>query len=337
MARQLRIAGTERPRFKEIDSAAERYQEARQEATHAKDVEAKAKESLVATMKRHGVSEYLDQDAIPPLLITVETGPDKVKVTERHLRSAADPEAEAAADRILEGAGAGELNDPSLKGDAVAKIKGRSSEVAAAVKGFRDALPEGTRVTVPNPLEDAELETAQLRRELAEARRELERALRPPTFTELAALKATLDPIRVSATESLDNIARRLVREERNLRIERAEWQAKHAGAVKHAEILEENLEEERDVVEVTRAKVDGLEAEGRQLREQRQVEQLRADLAEQKAAELTAQIPVALAPVLARDGSQTVELNEEDWGRLRELSAVKEHTASLLEEPSHG
>jgi hypothetical protein len=67
-----------------------------------------------------------------------------------------------------------------------------------------------------------DLESAQV--EILNLKAAAERAQRSPDFGELARLKAALDPLRVSATEPLDNIARRLLRELDVTQRERQEW-----------------------------------------------------------------------------------------------------------------
>jgi hypothetical protein len=121
MPRQLRIAGTEKKPIPEIDRAAETLRATREECSAAKDREARAKDALITAMRKHGVTEYVDEDSVPSLVITLSVGPDKVKLVERRTVDLSDPVAEADADRILEEAGDGELNERSLKGPAEAR------------------------------------------------------------------------------------------------------------------------------------------------------------------------------------------------------------------------
>jgi hypothetical protein len=86
MPRQLRVPGTERPRFREIDQAAEKYREVRDELESVKTRESTAKDRLIAAMKAYAQTEYVDEDAVPPLRITLSAGPDKVKVKETRIR-----------------------------------------------------------------------------------------------------------------------------------------------------------------------------------------------------------------------------------------------------------
>lgn len=137
MPRQIRIPGTEAKQNKALNAAAEAYVTARDERMAKTEVEVDAKEALIREMKKADVTTYRDDEATPPLIVTLVPGKDQVKVTEqasesegdddeetprpRRGRSAAaassDP-LEAEADRILANAGDGKLNDPKLKGKA---------------------------------------------------------------------------------------------------------------------------------------------------------------------------------------------------------------------------
>jgi hypothetical protein len=76
---------------------------------------------------------------------------------------------------------------------------------------------------------------------------EIVRAKRTPTFGELAELKALLDPLRVSSTETLDNIVRRVLRELTNVTTERDDALEKR---VAYGRELEE-LQVQRDRADV--------------------------------------------------------------------------------------
>jgi len=83
MARkQLEIAGTERPRIKEIDDAAEAYQDAKKKRMKLTEQEVDAKKALGAVMRKNKVEVYRDDNASPPLLVVLTPGEDKIKVTE---------------------------------------------------------------------------------------------------------------------------------------------------------------------------------------------------------------------------------------------------------------
>lgn len=82
MARkQLPIPGTEKPTITEVDSAAESYVEARDDRMTLTDKESDAKEALISVMKKHNLEVYCDENAIPPLVVTIIPGEDKVKVS----------------------------------------------------------------------------------------------------------------------------------------------------------------------------------------------------------------------------------------------------------------
>jgi hypothetical protein len=78
--KQAQIPGTERKTVKEIDDAAAAYVEARDARKEAGEVEVEAKDSLIAVMKKHGVSVYRDVEA--NLVVHVVPGKDGVKVQE---------------------------------------------------------------------------------------------------------------------------------------------------------------------------------------------------------------------------------------------------------------
>jgi hypothetical protein len=88
--RQLEIKGTERTTIKEVDTAVEAYVEARDERMKLTDREVEAKEALIAVMRNHKLTVYTDENAVPPLVITLIPGEDKVKV-----RRAEEEEGEA--------------------------------------------------------------------------------------------------------------------------------------------------------------------------------------------------------------------------------------------------
>lgn len=79
--KQLSIAGTEGKKIREIDVAAEAYEEARDKRMALTEKETEARENLIAAMKKAKVSVYRDDDAAPPIIVTLVPGVDKVKVT----------------------------------------------------------------------------------------------------------------------------------------------------------------------------------------------------------------------------------------------------------------
>ncbi len=79
--KQLQIAGTEKKSIKEVDLAAESYVEARDERMKLTEKEVEARDSLLAVMQKHKLDLYRDDDASPPLLVTIIEGDAKVKVS----------------------------------------------------------------------------------------------------------------------------------------------------------------------------------------------------------------------------------------------------------------
>lgn len=79
--KQMKIPGTEPKTIKEVNDAAEAYVDARDERMKKTEKEVEAKEALVAVMKKHDLQVYKDDDAEPPLIVTLTPGVDKVKVT----------------------------------------------------------------------------------------------------------------------------------------------------------------------------------------------------------------------------------------------------------------
>ncbi len=79
--RQKSIPGTERETNREIADAAENYVEQRDKRIAMSETETGAKDALIAVMKAHGITVYRDDDADPPLTITLSSK-DNVKVTE---------------------------------------------------------------------------------------------------------------------------------------------------------------------------------------------------------------------------------------------------------------
>ncbi len=79
--RQQSIPGIERKANREINDAAENYVEQRDKRMKLSEYESEAKEALIAVLKKSGISVYRDDDADPPLVITLSTK-DNVKVSE---------------------------------------------------------------------------------------------------------------------------------------------------------------------------------------------------------------------------------------------------------------
>lgn len=80
--RQTQIPGTEDREIKEVNAAAEAYVTQRDKRMKLTEKEVEAKEALIAVMKKHGLTVYRDDEAAPPLIVTLTPGKDKVKVTE---------------------------------------------------------------------------------------------------------------------------------------------------------------------------------------------------------------------------------------------------------------
>lgn len=78
--RQQEIPGTERKSIKEVDDAAEVYRTARDARMKKSKVEKEKKTDLVNVMLKHGLSVYRDDNAVPPIVVTVTERHD-VKVT----------------------------------------------------------------------------------------------------------------------------------------------------------------------------------------------------------------------------------------------------------------
>ncbi len=79
--KQLHIEGTEPKSIKEVDTAAESYVGARDERMKKTEREDETKQALIGVMKKHGLTVYKDEEASPPLIVTVTPGKDQVKVT----------------------------------------------------------------------------------------------------------------------------------------------------------------------------------------------------------------------------------------------------------------
>ena len=79
--KQTSIPGTEPKSITEVDTAAEAYVEARDERMALTEKEVEAKDALINVMKKHDLSVYRDDEADPPLVVTIIPGVDKVKVS----------------------------------------------------------------------------------------------------------------------------------------------------------------------------------------------------------------------------------------------------------------
>ena len=80
MGRQKELSGVERETIKEIDDAAEAYVEARDKRMALTKKEVDAKDALIAVMRTHRRKVYKDENASPPLVVTLKDGKATVKV-----------------------------------------------------------------------------------------------------------------------------------------------------------------------------------------------------------------------------------------------------------------
>ena len=78
--RQVELVGMERKSVKEINDAAEAYVEARDKRMKLTEKEKEAKDALIAAMVKHSLGVYRDDEANPPLVVTLLPGKDNVKV-----------------------------------------------------------------------------------------------------------------------------------------------------------------------------------------------------------------------------------------------------------------
>jgi hypothetical protein len=83
--KQMQIPGTERPSFPKVDVAAEQYEKARDSRMKKSEAEHDAKLALIEAMKKHKLSVYRDDNATPPIVVTLADGDPKVKVTRADL------------------------------------------------------------------------------------------------------------------------------------------------------------------------------------------------------------------------------------------------------------
>lgn len=81
-AKQTEIPGTERPRFKDIDEAAEAFFELGAQRKKLQASEKSAGEALCEAMRKHKVFAYRDEAS--SLVVTLTQGNDKVKVAQVH-------------------------------------------------------------------------------------------------------------------------------------------------------------------------------------------------------------------------------------------------------------
>lgn len=80
MARQKELSGIERESIKEIDDAAEAYVTVRDKRMKLTKEEVEKRDGLIEVMRRHRRKVYRDDNASPPLLVTLKDGKASVKV-----------------------------------------------------------------------------------------------------------------------------------------------------------------------------------------------------------------------------------------------------------------
>lgn len=86
MPRQGQVPGTEREYHPEITQAAEDFVEVRDERKELAEVEAEKNETLVQVMRRHGLTEYVDEEA--GLYVTIPPKEPKAKVAKLKTKEA---------------------------------------------------------------------------------------------------------------------------------------------------------------------------------------------------------------------------------------------------------
>lgn len=95
-ARQSELPGMERPRFPEIERAAAVYADLREQRKDLAERETSARAVLILAMRRHGQTAYRDDNADPPIVITLEAK-DAVKLVEVRPEKRTDLERDMAA------------------------------------------------------------------------------------------------------------------------------------------------------------------------------------------------------------------------------------------------
>lgn len=92
---QLKIAGTDGPSVPEVNAAAELYQHNKKNRMRWSKKEKESKVALIGAMKKAGLTSYRDNDANPPLYVTVNDKSD-VTVDEVNTEDAGEEEQEDA-------------------------------------------------------------------------------------------------------------------------------------------------------------------------------------------------------------------------------------------------
>lgn len=79
--RQMEIPGTEQKQIKEVTDAAEVYEAVRDKRMALTEKETAAMATLVEVMTKHKITAYKDSNAVPPLVVVVQPGKVKAKVS----------------------------------------------------------------------------------------------------------------------------------------------------------------------------------------------------------------------------------------------------------------
>lgn len=78
--KQGELNGMERPSIKELDTLMEEYAAKCASLSRLRTEVGDLKKKLIQTAKKHGIAAYRDETAVPPLVLTLKTRDDSVKV-----------------------------------------------------------------------------------------------------------------------------------------------------------------------------------------------------------------------------------------------------------------
>lgn len=78
--RQGELPGMEQKKNPEVENAAELYHADMRARVKASNKEKVTKAALIAVLKKHGLPSYRDDTAVPPIMITLTTGKEGVKI-----------------------------------------------------------------------------------------------------------------------------------------------------------------------------------------------------------------------------------------------------------------
>lgn len=78
--KQGEFNGVERPSIKELDTLMEEYAATCASLSRLRTEVGDLKKKLIQTAKKHGIATYRDETAVPPLVLTLKTREDSVKV-----------------------------------------------------------------------------------------------------------------------------------------------------------------------------------------------------------------------------------------------------------------